>query len=265
MTPHQLRRKIKGFEPAPPITLSFERALIKQGTWSADSVWYRSQKEHWLGWLSEYDGPGAYGRKALVVRSAEFAYNHVVCPPMVLWLGEASGVNTSLIMRAKKAALEASRSLQGKCAAIRKVVPWSKIEELLFNSATKDTSIRAYSIKELLQAVGRLPATAPQSDKLSKGGYETHRDHWIRWLKEYDGPGYYGRCDWNVDARAVYQRLANGRMIVWLSEAAGEDPKLIRRAIAAMKRHGNGRKQTEAKIVRSHLPWEQVAALIFER
>src|SRR3984885_4841301 len=125
MTPQALGRKIKGFEATPPVTLSFERA-------------YRSQKEHWRGWLSEYDGPGAYGRKTSVVRSAEFAYNHVVCPPMVLWLGEASGVKTSLIMQAKKSALGASRKLQGKCAAIRRIVPWSKIEESLLNSATTD-------------------------------------------------------------------------------------------------------------------------------
>ena len=123
MTPQALRRKIKGFEATPPVTLSFETALTKQGTWSAEGVWYRSQKEHWLGWLSEYDGPGAYGRKTSVVRSAEFAYNHVVCPPMILWLGEASGVKTSLIIQAKKAALGASRKLQGKCAAIRRIVP----------------------------------------------------------------------------------------------------------------------------------------------
>ena len=126
MTPQALRRKIKGFEATPPVTLSFEKALTKQGTWSTEGVWYRSQKEHWLGWLAEYDGPGAYGRKTTVTRSAEFAYNHVVCPPMVLWLGEASGVKRSLVNQAKKAGLEASRKLQGKCAAIRKIVPWSK-------------------------------------------------------------------------------------------------------------------------------------------
>src|ERR1700680_3404466 len=81
MTPQALRQKIKGFESTPPITLSLESALTKQGTWSAEGVWYRSQQEHWLGWLSEYDGPGAYGRKTSVVRSAEFAYNHVVWRP----------------------------------------------------------------------------------------------------------------------------------------------------------------------------------------
>ncbi|MEH2489421.1 hypothetical protein [Bradyrhizobium sp. AZCC 2230] len=140
-------------------------------------------------------------------------------------------------------------------------MPWSKIEASLLNSATTDGLMRAYSVKELLRAVRRLPATAPQSNK---GGYETHRDHWIVWLKEYSGPGYYGRSDWSVDARAVYQRLANGRMIVWLNEVAGVDPKRIRAAITAMMRHGNGRKQTEAKIARFHLPWEQVAALLFK-
>src|SRR5258708_32766414 len=107
--------------------------------------------------------------------------------------------------------------------------------------------MRDYSIKELLRAVRRLPATAPQSDKLSKGGYKTHQDHWIGWLKEYDGPGYYGRSDWSVDARAVYQRLAHGHIIVWLSEAAGEDPKRIRGALNPMKRTGNCGKQNAAK------------------
>jgi hypothetical protein len=123
------------------------------------------------------------------------------------------------------------------CAAIREIVPWSKIEESLFNSAT-DSLMRTYSIKELLRAVRQLPATSPQSDKLSKGGYESHQDHWIGWLKEYDGPGYYGRSDWSADARAVYQRLANGHILVWLNEAAGEDPKRIRAVITAMRRHG---------------------------
>jgi hypothetical protein len=25
--------------------------------------WYKTQKEHWLGWLGEYDSSGAFGRK----------------------------------------------------------------------------------------------------------------------------------------------------------------------------------------------------------
>jgi hypothetical protein len=99
----------------------------------------------------------------------------------------------------------------------------------------------------MLRAVRRLSATMPESDRLDKGGYQTHKDHWIGWLSEYDGPGYYGRSDWNVDARTVYQRLNNGRMIVWLNEAAGERPALVRTAIREMKLRGNGRKTNRSQ------------------
>ncbi len=51
-------------------------------------VWYTTQKEHWLGWLGEYDGPGGYGRVPGKKRDAKFAYNHIVNPEMLLWLFE---------------------------------------------------------------------------------------------------------------------------------------------------------------------------------
>lgn len=47
-------------------------------------TWYRTQKEHWLGWLGDYEGPGAYKRKTGVKRDAKYAYNHIVCPEL-LW------------------------------------------------------------------------------------------------------------------------------------------------------------------------------------
>ena len=124
--------------------------------------------------------------------------------------------------------------------------------------------MRSFTIQELLRAVRRLRAATPISDRLSKGGYDTHKDHWIGWLEEYDGPGFYGRSNWKVDARAVYQRLNNGHMIVWLNEAAGEGAGPIRTTIRQMKLRGNGRKQTEAKIARARHPWESVAALLFK-
>ena len=130
MTPRGLRRKLQLLKDRPPITTAFEQALTKQGAWSSEKVWYKSQKEHWLGWLSEYDGPGFYGRKT-GWRSAEYAYNHIVCPPMVLWLSEASGVDKSLVTAAKRAAFKAAASLPSKSAAIRKVVPWATIEAAL--------------------------------------------------------------------------------------------------------------------------------------
>ena len=82
MTPDQLRRRISKLSERQPLTIRLERSLATADP-SRRPPWYRSQKEHWLGWLREYDGPGYFGRRDWG-RSAEFVYNHVVCPPMVL-------------------------------------------------------------------------------------------------------------------------------------------------------------------------------------
>lgn len=59
--------------------------------------WYWTQKEHWLGWLGAYYGPGYYNRKDSSRRDAEFAYNHIVEVKMLLWLATASGVSAKLM------------------------------------------------------------------------------------------------------------------------------------------------------------------------
>jgi hypothetical protein len=102
---------------------------MAHGVWSNEGVWYTTQKEHWLGWLSEYDGPGAYCRKTVSGRSAEFVYNHINCPPMLLWLAEAAGVSKRNVLAAKRSALAARRSRGAHCSVIRKAIPWPMIEE----------------------------------------------------------------------------------------------------------------------------------------
>jgi hypothetical protein len=127
MSPKKLAGEIQRFRPHPPITESFERALRESGRWGRKPVWYASQKQHWLGWLSEYDSPGYYGRKHRG-QSAEFAYNHIMCPPMLLWLAEASGIRKKKILEAKDAALSARPTLASQCASIRKCIPWDVVE-----------------------------------------------------------------------------------------------------------------------------------------
>jgi hypothetical protein len=134
MTPQRLARKIKKCRVTQPITASYERALEREGIWSAEGVWYRSQKEHWSGWLSEYNGPGAYNRKTRRGRSAEFVYNHINCPPMLLWLAEAAGVPKTNVLAAKRSALAARQTRGTHCAVIRKFIPWQAIEEKLRTS-----------------------------------------------------------------------------------------------------------------------------------
>ena len=138
MTPRTLASRIAKLPATLPITTSFERNLRKLRIWGTASVWYSTQKEHWLGWLKEYSGPGFYERKNWN-RDAEFAYNHIVCPPMVLWLGEASGVSSGLVRKAEQAALHAKPNLSAQAAAIRRVIPWGLIEDRLVNSNEKSS------------------------------------------------------------------------------------------------------------------------------
>lgn len=100
---------------------------------SNPGVWYKTQKEHWLGWLGEYDGPGAYGRLPGKHRDAKFAYNHIVEPEMLLWLIEAAGVRSDLVKAAKFACAQ-GKSLMQKSGAIRKCVPWSVVIDAIWDS-----------------------------------------------------------------------------------------------------------------------------------
>jgi hypothetical protein len=132
MTRRQLRARIYKLQPQLPFTSLFEKLLRKDGSWGGKPVWYKSQRQHWLGWLGGYNGRGAYGRKKWG-RTAEFVYNHIVCPPMVLWLAEACGVPNTKIYEAMQAALSAGPTLNHQVAAIRQVIPWKMIETRLQN------------------------------------------------------------------------------------------------------------------------------------
>lgn len=93
--------------------------------------WYRTQREHWIGWLSEYHGPGAYERKAETKRDARFAYNHVIEPKMLVWLINAGGVSPHLVAAARREAAEAI-SMQQQSAIIRHHVPWEVVTQALW-------------------------------------------------------------------------------------------------------------------------------------
>ena len=116
MTIAMLARKIRGLPSDSPI--------------EQPGIWYRTQKEHWLGWLSEYHGPGAYGRSTKSRRDAAFAYNHIVEPKMLLWLIDAAGVERPRVSATRRAA-GSVKSMAAKSGAVRRLVPWVVIEQAL--------------------------------------------------------------------------------------------------------------------------------------
>ena len=98
------------------------------------SKWYESQKEHWIGWLLDYQSPGAYDRKTHNQRDARCIYNRVVCPDLLLYLAKGSGVSASALRKARTAASLAGPTQMAKAGAVRRALPWAVVLEALRNS-----------------------------------------------------------------------------------------------------------------------------------
>ncbi|OAN78364.1 hypothetical protein A8B82_10735 [Sulfitobacter sp. EhC04] len=107
-----------------------------------DRAWYRSQKEHWLGWLAEYDGPGAYGRSH-AERDARFVYNHIQCAPMLFWLSEALETPKEILDQTFKAVVAAPNRGAQQCSALRGHLRWDQIADRL--------AARQYSLLDRLR------------------------------------------------------------------------------------------------------------------
>ena len=92
--------------------------------------WFKTQHEHWLGWLDEYDGPGAYGRSTPSPKDARSVYNRIVDPEMLLYLATAAGVDDGIVERAKRGAASASSKMQA-AGRVRQLVPWETVARAL--------------------------------------------------------------------------------------------------------------------------------------
>ena len=93
-------------------------------------AWYRTQKEHWLGWLSEYQGPGFYGRLPGTKRNARLAYNRIVNPQMLVWLIDAAGLGAHLPESAR-APVRGSSEMTRRSGLLRRHVPWEAVAQAL--------------------------------------------------------------------------------------------------------------------------------------
>ena len=121
-----------------------------------------------------------------------------------------------------------------------------------------------YTPRQLLARIERMPETMPISDLVPwPRCYISHKDHWMGWLREYNGPGFYGRSNSDRDARFIWMHVQNLGMILWLAEAAGTAPDLVHGA--RLRSHGNGNAARQTALARSVLPWGPLASLIWPK
>lgn len=107
-------------EHSAPFTTKLEQELdVGPGRGRAT---YKDQKHHWTRWLTEYQSSD---------RPAVKIYNSINCPTMLFWLAEALEADEQLLGRAVSAAVSSRSNQISQTAAIRRVLPWSKIEALV--------------------------------------------------------------------------------------------------------------------------------------
>ena len=120
MTPKQLLKRIRPLSAHAPYTEKFDKTLEACGQ-RHQNKWWIDHKEHWICWLVHIHPK----------RSAAYVYNHINCPPMLIWLPEAAGILERDVSAAIAAALEIGKSWPSQCGAIRRLIPWQKVEQAL--------------------------------------------------------------------------------------------------------------------------------------
>ena len=103
---------------------------------------HKNQKRHWLNWLFWYNEKSAYGRALNMNRDAKWAYNHIVCPDMLIYLAKALNLDDSVIVAADKVFHEDATQMQ-RSGEIRKIIPWSIIYEAIWGQE-KPNAIKGF-------------------------------------------------------------------------------------------------------------------------
>ena len=147
---------IEGLPAAQPQADAYEAGPVL-GSSRASKAWYRHQKEHRLGWLSEYHGSGAYGRQR-GSGDPRLAYNRFQCAPGLIWLAEALGEEPDVVRRAIAVVQTAPPRGASQCGAVRAVSPWARIEELAARQPRRRSRVTAVTARAAPKA-GARPVT----------------------------------------------------------------------------------------------------------
>lgn len=124
------------------------------------------------------------------------------------------------------------------------------------------------SVTDFVRVLSQLEPYLPISDeyehtKGQKSGvwWSTQKEHMVGWFSSQLtlGSGAYTRERTNSSARTTYNRLLSAGAFVWMAEALGEDPDIVRRAADAARNEPNARKRPA--LLRRHLPWDRIAEL----
>jgi hypothetical protein len=128
-----------------------------------------------------------------------------------------------------------------------------------------------FDVKQFARLLARLPEHLEISDAMEeadpqKNGrwWTSQREHMTSWFASQAtrGSGSFTRREPNRSAKMTYNRLQHPEGLVWIAEALGADPALVRKvardALDIPRRSRSG-------FVRKHIPWSLIAQLAKSR
>lgn len=126
----------------------------------------------------------------------------------------------------------------------------------------------------LLHSIGTLPEHLPITEKLERtlgigvgigsAWYSSQKEHWVRWLSEYETTGVYGRRpNSGRSCKFIYNQLQCPPMVFWLGEALELPDASLKVAYAAAK---GARKHhaIQTAAIRREIPWSLIADRIHQ-
>ncbi len=115
------------------------------------------------------------------------------------------------------------------------------------------------SIEWLAQAIKYLPDDEPvQAGTPGYNKYKTQKAHWLGWLDPTVGTGTYPRrTGTSRDARDVYNRIVEPKLLVWLISAAGVQSELVQSALRQAELASKLASKSAA--IRRHVSWPVLA------
>ena len=92
--------------------------------------------------------------------------------------------------------------------------------------------------------------------------YSSQKEHWLRWLKEYDTPGAYGRKpNSGRSCQFIYNQLQCPPMVFWLGEAL-EVPNAALKAACVAATGVRPHHALQAAAIRREIPWRMIESRI---
>ncbi|KKL80279.1 hypothetical protein LCGC14_2006340 [marine sediment metagenome] len=132
----EFRSYVASFPENPPRTIALEQK-IEIGT-GFHGKWYRSQREHMLGWLLVQECRERKNGKDPHDASAQGMWSRLKCSPLMFWVAEGAQVLGGVLDEAERAASAASaiRPTDGDPHGkmMRGPLPWSVIAKALRSS-----------------------------------------------------------------------------------------------------------------------------------